>query len=56
MGVHCSQIAWGPKKISWGPNGDLISSEMGTLDSRNGDPMGTLDSRNGDPNNVYLKN
>ena len=34
-----------PKKISWGPNGDLISSEMGTLDSRNGDP-----------NNVYLTN
>ena len=28
--AHCSQFAWGPKKISWGTNGDLISSEMGT--------------------------
>ena len=36
--LHCSQIAWGPKKNSWGPNGDLILSEMRTLDSRNGDP------------------
>ena len=25
----------------WGPNGDLILSEMGTFGNRNGDQMGT---------------
>ena len=30
-------MEWGPKFSKWGPNGDLILSEMGTFDSRNGD-------------------
>ena len=29
------------KFSKWGPNGDLILSEMGTFGSRNGDQIGT---------------
>ena len=40
---RCTAPTWnGDLNFSkWGPNGDLILSEMGTFGSRNGDQMGT---------------
>ena len=56
MNVHCSHMEWGPNLSKWGPNGDLILSEMGTKWGPLAAEMGTKWGLNGDLNSVYSIN